>query len=71
MSDESLNVAVSTLNSLNDFEFTGEMPKVGDTIYLVNKRTGQKKKILVEFVEPHKRGFVIKNSNVTLRLIRK
>ena len=65
-------VVDSTLNSLNKFRYywTGEIPQVGEKITLVHDITGMKKRIYVGHIKKTRSGYIIKNSNITIKLVR-
>jgi len=62
----------STLDTLSQYEYTwtGTPPQVGDTIELRNSITGEKKFIDIEYIKILKNGYIIKNSNNTIKLVR-
>lgn len=62
----------STLGSLEDYEYCMKKPlQTGITIYLINTKTGKKKRFLIEHMTKIKGGVILKNSNNTIVLKRK
>ncbi|MGD2072036.1 MAG: hypothetical protein PVG65_00900 [Candidatus Thorarchaeota archaeon] len=67
------HVRDSTLNCLSQFEYTwtGIFPQVGDMIKLVHFKTKIERYYEVQYIKKIKNGFIVKNSNITLKLIKK